>query len=507
MIFSRRARPPSSTSAALKPRRFGRGRVLALLAVLLAWRLVAPTRWLWGRIQADEAALNRTRPAFEVGRARKGERRDERVLLVSPHLDDETLGAGGLLAFLSAHKIPTRVVFLTNGDGSGSTILALNFWHGRRFSFVESAQVRQREALRALAKLGVEPAQVAFLGYPDGDLQTLWDQWNSASPILSRFTKLSRVPYQNAPGVGSEFRGANLLRDLEAQLELFRPTRVLSTHGADAHPDHWSADAFARLALQVLAQRRPNLPSIEHDGFVIHHGLFPLPHGLHPQARLNVPSALLNSGASGTLWRDFELSGGELKAKGKALEEYVSQLVWTPNFLRAFVRRNEPLGQTPDFVSQGSWGDESQESWALAQHPEADVRRVQVRASAQSLSVEVGLAAPAEPSVLYALNIKGIFEDGRVRAWRFDFRGGQRTAREARSGTQIEAHSQARSVLFSLSLNQLASPNAEKPRRLVLDASSWSGAPEAGGSMLDRTESRALQVLAEGSDPKLQLQP
>ncbi len=465
---------------------------MALLAALLAWRLAAPIRWLWGRIQADQSALKVARPAF-AAEAGAG----ERVLLVSPHLDDETLGAGGLLAHLSALRVPTRVVFLTNGDGSGSTIIALNLRHGRRFSFVESALLRQREALSALGRLGIAPAQVAFLGYPDGDLQTLWDQWNSTRPIRSRFTRLSRVPYADAPGSGCGFRGQNLLRDLEAQLELFRPTRVLSTHGADAHPDHWSADAFTRLALQVLAERRPKPRPVEHDGFVIHHGLFPLPHGWHPSARLGVPWALLSAG---TRWRDFNLSDAERQAKGRALEEYASQLVWTPNFLRAFVRRNEPLGQARDFINAGSWPDESEESWALAQRPAADIRRLQARVRPGGLEIQVGLAAPPSAGLLYALSIKSIFKGGRVRARRFDVRaassaeGSKIAAREAGSGREASARSLQNGLSLELGWAELGGQK-EEPRRVVIDASSWDGAPEAGGSMLDRTESRALQVL------------
>ena len=459
--------------------------LLAALALAVSYVALGPARWLRERVQADQSVLGLTQPPYKVAQA-------ERVLVVSPHLDDETLGAGGLLTHLAARKIPTRVVFLSNGDGSGSTILALNFRHGRRFSFVESARLRQKEALAALEKLGIPSTSVAFLGYPDGDLQTMWDRWNGA-PIRSRFTQLTNVPYEDAPGAGSEFRGANLLRDLEAQMEQFAPTRVLSTHGADAHPDHWSADAFARLALQVLAARQPQPRAIEHDGFVIHHGIFPLPHGNHPRARLGVPAALLDASA-GTFWRSFELSDAERRAKGAALEEYQSQLVFTPNYLRAFVRRNEPLGRASDGLgSQTSqaWHDETQESWFLARHPGTDIIFTRAEAQADGLRLVLSLAAPPAPGVLYRFNIKCIFAAGHVRARFLEVRA-------QNNGLVASEPSDSRALLtkdpkrFAFWLSWNAFGGAQKPRALVIDASTWSGASQDGGAMLDRTESRAI---------------
>ena len=42
----------------------------------------------------------------------------DRVLVLAPHPDDEVLGTGGVLSEAVRRGIPTRVVFLTNGDSN-----------------------------------------------------------------------------------------------------------------------------------------------------------------------------------------------------------------------------------------------------------------------------------------------------------------------------------------------------------------------------------------------------
>ena len=44
-------------------------------------------------------------------------KRGERLLVVAPHPDDETLGAGGLIQRVLAHGGTVRVMLVTAGDG------------------------------------------------------------------------------------------------------------------------------------------------------------------------------------------------------------------------------------------------------------------------------------------------------------------------------------------------------------------------------------------------------
>jgi LmbE family N-acetylglucosaminyl deacetylase len=80
-------------------------------------------------------------------------------LIIAPHPDDETLGAGGLIAKLDKIGVAGRVAFLT--DGSASHIGAPG-WDPRRI-----ARVRGAEADRALLALGASHRKIA-LGWADG---------------------------------------------------------------------------------------------------------------------------------------------------------------------------------------------------------------------------------------------------------------------------------------------------------------------------------------------------
>ena len=89
-------------------------------------------------------------------------RRDVRpfgaVVVLAPHPDDESLGCGGLLALLAQARMRPRVVVVTDGsrshDSPSTPPAAL-------------AALRQREALAAVAALGLEPDALSFLGHPD----------------------------------------------------------------------------------------------------------------------------------------------------------------------------------------------------------------------------------------------------------------------------------------------------------------------------------------------------
>ncbi|HEY0787056.1 MAG TPA: PIG-L family deacetylase, partial [Thermoanaerobaculia bacterium] len=76
--------------------------------------------------------------------------RGERMLVVAPHPDDETIGCGGLLALHVAEGRDCRVIVVTDGSAHAGASPA-----GRR----------EEEVRRALTILG--SAEVEFLGIPD----------------------------------------------------------------------------------------------------------------------------------------------------------------------------------------------------------------------------------------------------------------------------------------------------------------------------------------------------
>jgi LmbE family N-acetylglucosaminyl deacetylase/SAM-dependent methyltransferase len=90
----------------------------------------------------------------------------DRLVVVAAHPDDETLGAGGLLASCCARGIPVDVVVVTDGAASHPA--------STTHSPLELTQLRGAEFLRAIACVAPDAATY-FLGFPDGRILELRD--------------------------------------------------------------------------------------------------------------------------------------------------------------------------------------------------------------------------------------------------------------------------------------------------------------------------------------------
>lgn len=271
-------------------------------------------------------------------------RSDERVWVLSPHPDDESLGCGGLLARCAAKNVPAKIVFLTGGDGTRTTQLALRFnpRFGGPYDLLSIARARQVEAKNAARALGLSENAIEFLGFPDGGTEAMWKGgFSEREPYISPFTAKMRVPYENARTPKAPFCRDSVLEALVASLEEFWPTLVLTTPGYDTHRDHVASFLFLKRALELAnLERQPDFWV-----YLIHHGIWPVPNGLHPDKRLVPPAHLLSK----TKWHSLELSEGEIDAKRRALASHATQMASTPRYLKAFVRQNELFAPASQF--------------------------------------------------------------------------------------------------------------------------------------------------------------
>ncbi len=333
--FSRRQKPPG------KPRGKRRARRILMTASGLMLCALLPSAVFY--VVSYRRNLGVAREKFPPAPAFSS---TERVLILSPHCDDETLGAGGAIAQARARGLRVRVVFLTNGDGSRSTQIAYDVRHMKSDSMRQLAVMRQKETILALAELGVGSRDIVFLGYPDGGTQAMWQtNWSAATLFRSAFTKASRSPYANSRTANAPYCGQSALDDVIGAMRDFRPTTVLTTHPADTHPDHWAAYAYARAALEALRLDMSTHAWAQDTRlltFLVHHGAWPTPHGYHPDLGLTPPADLLHGD---THWMQSALDEPTRAAKTRALSRYASQLATTPQFLRAFLRRNELFGE------------------------------------------------------------------------------------------------------------------------------------------------------------------
>jgi LmbE family N-acetylglucosaminyl deacetylase len=91
----------------------------------------------------------------------------ERVVVLAPHPDDETLGCGGTIRLLRKSGKKVKVLFLTSGDQADPSN-PLSKVHRGEDHITDYSLLREREATKAMKILGV--SDYAFLRFPDRKL-------------------------------------------------------------------------------------------------------------------------------------------------------------------------------------------------------------------------------------------------------------------------------------------------------------------------------------------------
>jgi LmbE family N-acetylglucosaminyl deacetylase len=167
----------------------------------------------------------------------------DKVLVVAPHPDDESLGTGGLLQRVFAQKIPVRILFATNGENNP---WAQRYWE-RRWRIGHPEQVRwgqrrREEALNAIRSLGGPPECAKFLDLPDLGTSGLLMQSGEFLDLM-----------------------VNEIREWE-------PTVALLPAMFDAHPDHSALAVAFSMALELAGA-----PAIRSWEYLVHRPQVPVP--------------------------------------------------------------------------------------------------------------------------------------------------------------------------------------------------------------------------------------
>ncbi len=264
-----------------------------------------------------------------------------RVLVISPHPDDDILGVGSSIATFREQGIPVLVVFLTSGDANvaGQRLVTMNpFLFSSEFRAIGSR--RQKEAVVALGRLGVAPAYAVFLNYPDRGLEALLDaHWSAQTPFRSPYTARSAKYSSIALNPGSPYCGEGLLGELEEIISGFRPTIVYLPHPLDAHADHRAGYKFVRRAVAALAEADSDFEHPSLRCYLVHSyaGQWPTPSLVRDVLAMEPLDGFL---ALGT-WNSTPLSANSIEAKYRALRAHASQW-WTCGvFMSRFVCSNE----------------------------------------------------------------------------------------------------------------------------------------------------------------------
>lgn len=137
-----------------------------------------------------------------------------RILILAPHIDDETIGCGGAILKYQDQGIDPYVVFLTKSQKKGS-----------KASEEDIASERREEAYTLFNKLGISRDKLFFLSGRDGDLRS--------SDIEGELTKV---------------------------IEETKPDTIFLPIFLDTHKDHYAANIKL---LQVYRERPDLFPDTE----------------------------------------------------------------------------------------------------------------------------------------------------------------------------------------------------------------------------------------------------
>ncbi len=267
--------------------------------------------------------------------------KNDRVLILAAHPDDETIGAAGAIQQAMKAGTPVKVVIYTNGENNEPAFIIyekrLTF---RKGEFLHMGEVRRQETISAMNYLGLNSKDVVFLGYPDfGTMEILLKYWGKTKPFKSFFARVSKVSYPECMSPGAPYVGESILKDLRSVLLDFRPTKIFITHPADKNQDHRSLYLFCRVALWSLAGEIKE-PAIY--PYIIHMVGWPEPRGYHPELGLLPPESM-----DGISWLNLPLTKTEVERKRTATSYYKSEIEYDPPYLFTFSRKNEFYGDFP----------------------------------------------------------------------------------------------------------------------------------------------------------------
>jgi LmbE family N-acetylglucosaminyl deacetylase len=273
----------------------------------------------------------------------------ERLLVIAPHPDDETLGAGGLIQRVLARHGSVHVVLVTAGDGNVSgVILETGLRQPPPANYVAYGERRVGETRGAVQALGVAAQAVELLGFPDGALLPLLSRhWRPAQPARSATTGASDPPYAFAVDPDIAYDGADLRDELARVLDETRPTIIALPDPLDRHPDHQASGVVTILAIdEWLGGGWPRREPPRLLTYLVHWPDWPpgwdaaTPDPAAAARVLALPATLPLRPLDDTV---LDLTPAEVGAKRAALAAHASQQRAMGSFLAAFVRRTEPF--------------------------------------------------------------------------------------------------------------------------------------------------------------------
>ncbi|MGE5415149.1 MAG: PIG-L deacetylase family protein [Acidobacteriota bacterium] len=193
--------------------------------------------------------------------------RTQRILVFSPHPDDETIAVGGYIYSARQAGAVVHVVLVSDGDK-----------HGLK-------EVRYQEFRKATAVLGVPPNELEFWGFPDGK--------------INMFSE-------------------DLGEKIALEIAVFKPTIIIYPFMADSHPDHADVGHDVDKQLALMGKDAANIKAY---GYLVHFSYYPEPSIFERGSDLLPPASLGQED-----WGRYYLSDEARQTKKAAVANYKSQL-------------------------------------------------------------------------------------------------------------------------------------------------------------------------------------
>jgi LmbE family N-acetylglucosaminyl deacetylase len=130
------------------------------------------------------------------------------TIVLTPHPDDETLGAGGLIFDLQRNGVPIKIIAVTHGENSYENVKNLG-------------DIRKQEQEKALLTLGINPENISRLNITDSSVQSFETELES---------------YLHSIITG--------------------PVNIIAPWKNDYHPDH---ESVGRVAERIASQTKSSL--------------------------------------------------------------------------------------------------------------------------------------------------------------------------------------------------------------------------------------------------------
>ncbi|MCP4134010.1 MAG: PIG-L family deacetylase, partial [bacterium] len=181
----------------------------------------------------------------------------DRIMLFSPHEDDETIACAGIINRAVERGDEIFVVMVLNGDSHGGVI---------------KAQIRIERTIAAMEVLGLSKDHILYLGYADG--RVLGNAWQNPGEIFTSSDGITietyGFPEDQYPHIGIEdyhyttygehalYTRENISTDFTNLLNEYQPDVIFSPAPIEVHADHSSVGLFLTEALVQIGTNPAN---------------------------------------------------------------------------------------------------------------------------------------------------------------------------------------------------------------------------------------------------------